>query len=193
MLLSSTMVSQEKLQDYDRDAEIKAFEDSKAGVKGLVDAGLTKIPNLFIHENLSLNNNINCSNNSTPTSMVEDPEKTIPLIDFKGIDDKIGGGREEVIEQVKNACENYGFFQVINHGIPLHVMEEMLEGIRMFHEQDVLVKKDYYSRDYDTKHFLYNSNFNLFQVKVAAWRDTMTFIRGSSTPNSQELPPFCRF
>ncbi|CAI0434368.1 unnamed protein product [Linum tenue] len=35
--------------DYDRAADVKAFEDTKAGVKGLVDAGLTTIPRFFIH------------------------------------------------------------------------------------------------------------------------------------------------
>ncbi|XP_021737909.1 1-aminocyclopropane-1-carboxylate oxidase homolog 1-like [Chenopodium quinoa] len=178
-------------QDCDREAEIKAFEDSKTGVKGLVDAGITKIPSIFIHEQHSLNN-INNTDNGTYKSSDDDKKNKIPLIDFKGIDDEDGGRREEVIEQVKIACENYGFFQVVNHGIPLEVLDEMIEGIRKFHEQDVKTKKEYYSRDYDTNHFLYNSNFNLLQVKVAAWRDTMTFIRGSSPPNPQELPLKCK-
>ena len=34
---------------YDQNIELKAFDDSKLGVKGLVDAGLTKIPRIFIH------------------------------------------------------------------------------------------------------------------------------------------------
>ena len=33
----------------DRLRELKAFDDSKAGVKGLVDEGVTKIPTLFHH------------------------------------------------------------------------------------------------------------------------------------------------
>lgn len=33
--------------DYDRLSELKAFDDSKAGVKGLVDAGVTTIPAIF--------------------------------------------------------------------------------------------------------------------------------------------------
>ncbi|MBA0767189.1 hypothetical protein Gotri_016119 [Gossypium trilobum] len=32
---------------YDRFQELKAFDDSKSGVKGLVDAGITKIPRIF--------------------------------------------------------------------------------------------------------------------------------------------------
>ncbi|XP_010692988.2 1-aminocyclopropane-1-carboxylate oxidase homolog 12 [Beta vulgaris subsp. vulgaris] len=187
------MVSKHQMQhDYDREVEIKAFEDSKAGVKGLVDAGITHIPSFFIHEHLSINTNNDNTQNGAPVAFGEDGKNKIPLIDFRGIDDKDGGRRDEVIKQVKSACENYGFFQVVNHGIPVQVLDEMLDGIRKFHEQDVEVKKEYYSRDYETKHFLYNSNFNLLQVKVAAWRDTMTYIRGSLPPNPEEISPVCR-
>uniref|UniRef100_A0A7N1A7G8 Fe2OG dioxygenase domain-containing protein n=1 Tax=Kalanchoe fedtschenkoi TaxID=63787 RepID=A0A7N1A7G8_KALFE len=35
----------------DRSSELKAFDDTKAGVKGLVDAGITKVPRIFIHPN----------------------------------------------------------------------------------------------------------------------------------------------
>ncbi|KAK9134576.1 hypothetical protein Syun_013906 [Stephania yunnanensis] len=34
--------------DDERREELKAFDDTKAGVKGLVDAGVTKIPRIFI-------------------------------------------------------------------------------------------------------------------------------------------------
>jgi hypothetical protein len=32
---------------YDREAEVKAFDDSKAGVNGLVESGISKIPRIF--------------------------------------------------------------------------------------------------------------------------------------------------
>ncbi|KAE8723789.1 hypothetical protein F3Y22_tig00011718pilonHSYRG00032 [Hibiscus syriacus] len=34
--------------NYDRKKELKAFVDPKVGVKGLVDAGITKFPRMFI-------------------------------------------------------------------------------------------------------------------------------------------------
>ncbi|KAJ6861555.1 hypothetical protein NC651_037582 [Populus alba x Populus x berolinensis] len=41
--------------NYNRAKEFKAFEETKAGVKGLVDSGVTKIPGFFVYapENLS--------------------------------------------------------------------------------------------------------------------------------------------
>ena len=35
---------------YERISELEVFDESKAGVKGLVDSGITKIPLIFIHE-----------------------------------------------------------------------------------------------------------------------------------------------
>ena len=35
---------------HDRATALKALDDTKTGIKGLVDAGLTKIPQIFIHE-----------------------------------------------------------------------------------------------------------------------------------------------
>lgn len=33
---------------YDRRRKLEAFDDTKAGVKGLVDSGINKVPRIFI-------------------------------------------------------------------------------------------------------------------------------------------------
>ncbi|KAL1806440.1 hypothetical protein ACET3Z_029508 [Daucus carota] len=142
-------------QEYDREKELKAFDDSKAGVKGIVDAGATKIPPNFVHEQAHY----------YQTSGSRDHKFTLPNIDFKGIDND-ATLRREVIEKVKDACLNWGFFQVINHNIPETVMDEMIEGVRKFHEQDTELKKPFYSRDF-TRKFLYYSNFDLYKGPAA--------------------------
>ncbi|KAF0915105.1 hypothetical protein E2562_033694, partial [Oryza meyeriana var. granulata] len=38
------------MSGYDRLRDLKAFDDTKAGVKGLVDAGVTAIPRIFHHK-----------------------------------------------------------------------------------------------------------------------------------------------
>lgn len=40
----------------------------------------------------------------------------------------------DVIRQIGNACENWGFFQVINHGIPAELIDEVLDTSRIFFE-----------------------------------------------------------
>uniref|UniRef100_A0A6N2MR73 Uncharacterized protein n=1 Tax=Salix viminalis TaxID=40686 RepID=A0A6N2MR73_SALVM len=48
--MAAYQIQAENDSDYDRQSEFKAFDDTKAGVKGCVDAGVTKIPDVFIHE-----------------------------------------------------------------------------------------------------------------------------------------------
>uniref|UniRef100_A0A5B6ZAV7 Non-haem dioxygenase N-terminal domain-containing protein n=1 Tax=Davidia involucrata TaxID=16924 RepID=A0A5B6ZAV7_DAVIN len=175
------------MADYDRKTELKAFDDSKAGVKGLIDAGLTKIPQIFVHHDQNkLHNNSGSGNTQF---------STIPIIDFQGIINKDAALRRsesEIISKVGDACENWGFFQVVNHGIPESVMNEMIDGVRRFHEQDTEVKKQYYSRDV-TRKFIYNSNFDLYQAPAANWRDTISCVVAPHPPDPQELPLVCRY
>ncbi|MCI75988.1 1-aminocyclopropane-1-carboxylate oxidase-like protein, partial [Trifolium medium] len=42
---------------YDREAELKAFDDSKVGVNGLVESGVSKIPRIFHTGKLDITEN----------------------------------------------------------------------------------------------------------------------------------------
>ncbi|KHN26836.1 1-aminocyclopropane-1-carboxylate oxidase like [Glycine soja] len=102
----------ELVSSYDRKSEIKAFDDSKVGVQGLVENGVTK---------------------------------------------------------------------VTNHGIPTHILDEMIKGTRRFHEQDAKVRKEYYTRDMSRK-VIYLSNFSLYQDPSTDWRDTLAFFWAPNPP-----------
>ncbi|XP_011091188.1 1-aminocyclopropane-1-carboxylate oxidase homolog 1 [Sesamum indicum] len=168
-----------KVHAYDRLSELKAFDDSKSGVKGLVDAGVTKIPRFFINDN-DMPGSEPCNFNS---------EAIFPVIDLSGMHH--AANRAGIVSRVKEACEKWGFFQIINHEMPLRVMDEMIAGVRRFHEQDAEVKKKYYGRDV-TKKFQYNSNFDLYKTRAAMWRDTITCVMAPHPPDPQELPDVCR-
>ena len=47
---------------------------------------------------------------------------------------------------VRRAAEKVGFFQEVNHGIPVRVLEMILEGARRFNELPREVKAEYYTR-----------------------------------------------
>ncbi|XP_019180571.1 PREDICTED: 1-aminocyclopropane-1-carboxylate oxidase homolog 1-like isoform X2 [Ipomoea nil] len=166
--------------EYDRRSEVEAFEDSKAGVKGLFDSGLTKIPRIFLNKHSILEKN-SAANAATP-------QFVIPVIDFEGLG---GNRRVEIVNMIKDACENWGFFQVINHGIPDNVMDKMLEGIRHFHEQDFEAKKPFHSRDVKKK-VTYNSNFDLLVAPTANWRDSLYCVMAPNPPKPEEFPHICR-
>jgi hypothetical protein len=164
---------------YDREAELKAFDDSKAGVKGLVESGVSKIPRIF-HNMKS----------ETIENSENDSKLSVPIIDLRDIHTN-PALRKEVIDQIRSACQEWGFFQVINHGIPITVLDEMLDGIRRFHEQNVDVRKEFYTRD-GTKRVRYYSNGTLFSGQAANWRDTLSFQVAPDPFKPEELPPICR-
>ncbi|KAK7256042.1 hypothetical protein RIF29_29475 [Crotalaria pallida] len=167
---------------YDRKAEVKAFEDSKAGVRGLVESGVQKIPRMFHSVKLV----------DTLESSAGDAKLSVPMIDLKDIHNN-PALRTEVICKIRSACSEWGFFQVINHGIPVSVLDEMIDGIRRFHEQDVEVKKEFYSRDWDSKKkVLYFSNLTLFTDQAANWKDTLAFSIAPDPLKPEEIPAICR-
>lgn len=165
-----------------RTSELRAFDDTKAGVKGLVDAGITKIPHFF-HQPQD-------ASDSTTTPLAVDAKFSFPVIDLQGLhNDSIR--RKQVVDQVQNASETWGFFQVLNHGIPISVLQEMKDGIRRFYEQDIELKKKFYTRDYSKK-AVYNSNFDLYTAPAANWRDTLFLLMAPDPPKEEHLPAVCR-
>ncbi|KAJ8765176.1 hypothetical protein K2173_011436 [Erythroxylum novogranatense] len=148
--------------EYDRMKEVKAFDDTKTGVQGLVDAGAVNIARIFIRP---------------PEEIAEDQTKyckhtkiQVPNIDLR--DTQRACRRKEAVEEVKLAAEKWGFFQVVNHGIPQSVIDQMVDGVRSFNQQDVEVKKTFYTRDLNSK-VLFNSNYDLYKSRYANWRDSL--------------------
>ncbi|XP_060960257.1 1-aminocyclopropane-1-carboxylate oxidase homolog 3-like [Cannabis sativa] len=165
------------MAEYDGTSELKAFDETKTGVKGLVDAGITQVPRIFHHQKFD---DHRYTKNST-TSL-----STIPIIDLKDLE-KGDVTRKVIVEKVGQASETWGFFQIINHGIGESVLEEMKEGVRRFFEQEDEVKKELYARDY-SKPLSYNSNFDLYSGVSTNWRDTFTCHIGPNPPKLEDLP-----
>lgn len=97
------------------------------------------------------------------------------------------------MEKVGDASKKWGFFQVVNHGIPLGVLEEMKDGVKKFFELDVEVKKKWYTRDYSNKSFVYNSNYDLYTTPAINWRDTIYCTMAPNPPKPEDFPEICRY
>ncbi|CAJ2628170.1 unnamed protein product [Trifolium pratense] len=166
---------------YDRIAEVKAFEESKAGVKGLLESGVTKIPHMFHSPKLNLN-----STHETDSSS----KFSVPIIDLQDINTN-PCIHVEVLDKIRSACKEWGFFQVINHGIPVSVLDEMISGIRRFNEQEAVERKPFYTRD-ASKKVRYFSNGSLFRDPAANWRDSIAFFVSPDPPKPEEIPHVCR-
>lgn len=159
-------------------AERHAFSETKGCVKALVDAGITKLPPMFID----------------PKAKFVDPRPrnlSVPAIDLKQINvDAVP--RAKTVEQVREACEKFGFFQLVNHGIPVRVMDEMLDGVQRFNEQDSEAKEQFYSRD-KTRPFAFCSNFGLFSRSAVNWKDSIHAIMAPSPSDPEQYPAICRY
>ncbi|KAL6953974.1 hypothetical protein U1Q18_042212 [Sarracenia purpurea var. burkii] len=169
--------------NYDRTTELKAFDATKTGVKGLVDAGVAAIPRIF-HLQPTPDNFDPISDGESETHF------SFPVIDLGGINEN-PVRRKEVVGEVREASATWGFFQVTNHGVAPSVMEEMMEGVRRFHDQDGEVRSQWYTRDL-AKPFVYNTNFDLFTAPAANWRDTFHCAMAPQPPNPEDLPSPCR-
>ncbi|XP_057783467.1 1-aminocyclopropane-1-carboxylate oxidase homolog 1-like [Salvia miltiorrhiza] len=165
---------------YDRKSELQAFDDTKAGVKGLVDAGITKLPRIFLHPPESLKD----------IRTAAGAQFEFPVIDLERFD-RDPSVRRKVVGEIREAAETWGFFQVVNHGIPIRSLEDMLDGVGGFMELDTEIKKQYYTRDF-MKPFRFNSNFDLFSAPAANWRDSFYCVVAPTPPHPQQLPHLCR-
>ncbi|XP_057536340.1 deacetoxyvindoline 4-hydroxylase-like isoform X2 [Amaranthus tricolor] len=170
--------------ENNRVEQLKAFDDTKKGVKGLVDSGAKTIPCIFIRPSDELSEDLKFPN----------VQRQVPIIDFEGIDRK--DRYEEIVKQILEASQKWGFFQVVNHGIPSHVLDKMLDGLRMFHELDGEIKKQFYTRELITtgKTFVYNSNYDLYTSRAANWRDSLSInaFYSSGHIDPQEIPEIFR-
>ncbi|CAN6214936.1 unnamed protein product [Urochloa humidicola] len=161
---------------YDRRRELQAFDDTKAGVKGLLDAGATSIPAIFHHPPDSLPQDQDTS--ATPVATAA----AVPVIDL------LGAPREEVVALVRAAAETAGFFQVVNHGVPGDAMAAMIAAVRRFNEQPAEAKRPYYTRDTAASKARFYSNLDLFASTAACWRDTLFCDMAPEPPLPEELP-----
>ncbi|KAK6921619.1 Non-hem dioxygenase N-terminal domain [Dillenia turbinata] len=158
-------------QEYDRAKEVKEFDDSKIGVKGLIDSGINSIPKFFIHPPETLADFK--SNLSTVT---------IPVIDLSS---------PTIVDEIRTAAKTFGFFQIINHGIEISLLDKTLSAIKSFNELETEEKKKYYRRD-GGNGFTFSTNVDLFVSKAASWRDTVQIRLGPVPVEPERIPEVMR-
>ncbi|XP_039145335.1 1-aminocyclopropane-1-carboxylate oxidase homolog 3-like [Dioscorea cayenensis subsp. rotundata] len=155
----------------DRAIAVKAFDETKAGVKGLVDSGITSVPFIFHHPTANL---------SLPVAA----HLSIPTVD-------LSLPRPITIDRIRSASRDWGFFQLINHSIPISTMQSTISAVRAFHELPTAVRSKHYTRS-PVGGVAYLSNGDLFKSSAASWRDTLQISFGPTPPELDDIPEVCR-
>ncbi|KAM7260449.1 hypothetical protein ACFE04_016190 [Oxalis oulophora] len=169
------------MANYDNNdliAELKKFAQTKgAGVKGLVDSGLVKLPRIFIQPPERLSN----------YSVSNDNRLTVPVIDLVGLGKE--DRRRKIVSELHQAFQNWGVFQLINHGIPTDVIDSVLEAVKVFHEQPPEVKT---ADDYNRKVFRFDTSATFKRSAAASWRDFFRYTCVNRILEETNLPQICR-
>ncbi|URD86970.1 hypothetical protein MUK42_27439 [Musa troglodytarum] len=88
----------------------------------------------------------------------------IPTIDLGSLD------VSRVIAQVGDACRSFGFFQVVNHGVPDELMLSLMAVASEFFRLPPEEKAKHYSDD-PAKKMRLSTSFNIRKETVRNWRD----------------------
>ncbi|KAI3740627.1 hypothetical protein L2E82_31097 [Cichorium intybus] len=155
--------------------KLKTFViDEGHGVKGLSDLNIKTLPELFIQP---LEKRFDISKVL--------PDEFIPIIDMSNPEDP------EVMKSICDAAENHGFFQIVNHGIPLSMMEDVKDAAHKFFALPVEEKKKHLFKDGTVKNVEYLT-FRPEVDKVLEWRDQLGCVYVSDAEAMELWPHVCR-
>lgn len=146
------------------------------GVKGLSQTNLKSIPELYINppeERLD------------QTQVVT--KKSIPTIDVSKWDDP------EIADSICKAAAQFGFFQIINHGIPIEVLENVKEAAHEFFELPVEERRKYLKENSPSPTVELMTSHSPLVDKVLEWKDYLIhYCDGQEIEDSKFWPHVSR-
>ncbi|XP_057458982.1 jasmonate-induced oxygenase 1-like [Lotus japonicus] len=138
-------------------------------VQALAESGISSIPERFIKPTSQRPTKTTFTNNHA--SEVHDDENTIniPVIDLQHVYGDDSRLCEETLKRVSEACREWGFFQVVNHGVSHELMKHAREVWREFFHLPHEVKEDYANSP--TTYEGYGSRLGVKKGAILDWSD----------------------
>ncbi|KAJ0787763.1 putative oxoglutarate/iron-dependent dioxygenase, non-heme dioxygenase domain-containing protein [Helianthus annuus] len=148
------------------------------GVKGLVDLGLTEVPGRYIQPpHLRINKQEVVGSHENVT------------IDLSELD---GPNHEQVVKAIVHASETLGFFQVVNHGVPLEVLDSLIVTAHQFFGQPIEKKTVYLKEVRPSPLVKYGTSFAPENEKALEWRDVLNMFYTNDADARQSWPNDCK-
>ncbi|XP_015886184.3 2-oxoglutarate-dependent dioxygenase 19 [Ziziphus jujuba] len=149
-------------------------QNKMISIKELAESGgLTSVPSEYTF-----------ASNPNDQADQNDPDHSMPTIDFSLIMSTSPDQRSKILHDLRKACEEWGFFMVINHGVPESLMKNMIEVCQGFFNLPEEEKKVYQTRNL-LDPIKCGTSFNVEIDKVLLWRD---FLKVISHPQFHSLP-----
>ncbi|CAK9186948.1 unnamed protein product [Ilex paraguariensis] len=145
------------------------------GVKGLAEMGLETLPKPYVQP---LEERITMSKTTH--------EESIPIIDVSNWNDP------NVADSICNAAEKWGFFQIVNHGVPIHVLENVKDAAHGFFGLPAEEKRMYLKDHSPTNNVRFGTSFSPQAEKALEWKDYLSLFYVSDDEATAFWPPVCK-
>ncbi|KAG9441862.1 hypothetical protein H6P81_017716 [Aristolochia fimbriata] len=165
----------------------------KKGVRHLCESGITTLPTKYVlpfadrpnqgphHHHHHHHRSRTQSSSPAGTNNKNNHNINLPLIDFADFTStSTPTKRAHALHSLATACEEYGFFQVINHGISPEVVQGMMESSRCFFDLPFEERAKYMSNDMSAP-VRYGTSWNQNKDGVFCWRDFLKLTHPTST------------
>ncbi|KAI3891153.1 hypothetical protein MKW98_007458 [Papaver atlanticum] len=97
---------------------------------------------------------------------------TVPVIDFSFLTSGSPDHRSKVIEDLRNACQDWGFFMVMNHGVPGSLKKELMDSCKNFFDLSPEEKSAYRGKhEFDPRNLDHGTD-NMLDHNIILNRET---------------------
>ncbi|KAL5834066.1 hypothetical protein ACOSQ3_017740 [Xanthoceras sorbifolium] len=149
------------------------------GVKGLSEMGIKALPEQYIQP---LQERV--------MTKIE-PRESIPVIDFLNID-MSKWDDPQVANSICDAAEKWGFFQVVNHGVPQEVLDNVKKATYGFFGLPAEEKRKYSKENSPSNNVRFGTSFTPQVEKALEWKDYLSLFYVSEEEAAALWPSVCR-
>ncbi|WCJ28037.1 2-oxoglutarate (2OG) and Fe(II)-dependent oxygenase superfamily protein [Euphorbia peplus] len=114
---------------------LQSWPEPVVRVQSLAESGIKQIPECYIKppsHRPSFNNNKQTNNNNN-----------IPVINLENVFSNNEALREEALQSMSKACREWGFFQIVDHGVKPELLENIRKVWREFFKLPLETKQKY--------------------------------------------------